>query len=198
MTTGARIEICGGIATGKTTLARLLCEDAAGVPVLEDFRANPFWQRFYGNPALYAGEKNICFIAQHCGEIKPSLHETLTICDYAVVQDLAYASLKGDRDHLNVMTALFQHLYRPLPDPVLLIHLEADPNVQLARIRARGRREEDPITTTYLAALNQALAEVLKSMPPACPVRVIKSDAIDFACNRDLALALRRELLAAV
>jgi deoxyadenosine/deoxycytidine kinase len=195
---GGRIEICGGIATGKTTLASLLAEHGDSALLLEDFRKNPFWERFYQRPDLFTHEKNVCFLAQHAGEIKSSTEAVLTICDYAVVQDLAYASLTRNPEHTSVMTTLYEHLYAALPPPTLIIHLRCNETIQLARIRARGRREEDPITVAYLASLNVALDDVLASRPPACPVRAIRSDAIDFAQDRQKALLLKRDLLASV
>ncbi|HRP37690.1 MAG TPA: deoxynucleoside kinase, partial [Candidatus Dojkabacteria bacterium] len=45
-----RIEICGGIASGKTTLANLLARLDIE-PILENFQTNPFWQAFYNDPA---------------------------------------------------------------------------------------------------------------------------------------------------
>lgn len=192
-----RIEICGGIATGKTTLARLLAQapQAAGAAlVLEDFQANPFWQRFYENPALYAPEKNLCFLAQHCGEIKPGLQAPMTLCDYAVVQDLAYASLCPQPGHLATMTHAFEHLYGALPPPALMIHLQATPEVQLARIRARGRAAEAGITTGYLADLNAALVNVLAAHPPGCPVHILRSDSVDFANDAERARAVSHSL----
>ncbi len=44
-----RIEICGGIAAGKTTFAMLMHNNKIDT-VFEDFRMNPFWQAFYLNP----------------------------------------------------------------------------------------------------------------------------------------------------
>ena len=47
-----RIEICGGIASGKTTFAVLL--NSLGYdPVYENFQSNPFWEAFYTVPEKY-------------------------------------------------------------------------------------------------------------------------------------------------
>lgn len=190
-----RIEICGGIATGKTTLARLLATAIDCELVLEDFRKNPFWERFYLRPDLFATEKNVCFIAQHTGEIKAAAHPRLTICDYAVAQDLAYASLTRDASHRLVMDGLYDHMYGALPPPTLVVQLRCAADVQLQRIRDRGRREEDPITVTYLQSLNEALDSVLASRPPSCALRVVRSDEINFTQTGDAVLTLKRALL---
>jgi hypothetical protein len=81
MSKSQRIEICGGIASGKTTLAYLLADGGECSLALEKFRENPFWKRFYERPDLFAYEKKTtCFIAQHTGEIKSADEARLVIC----------------------------------------------------------------------------------------------------------------------
>ena len=65
-----RIEICGGIASGKTSLAKLLEEHTIGTVIYEDFKVNPFWEAFYNNPGEYIFETELTFTLQHYHEIK--------------------------------------------------------------------------------------------------------------------------------
>lgn len=194
MMTGARLEICGGIATGKTTLAHRLAPAWGGTLVLEDFQRNPFWERFYRQPQRYAHEKNVCFLAQHLGELKDHLDQPVTVCDYAAAQDLAYAALDPDPAHPGVMQALYRHLSAALPPPRLVVHLQCDAVLQLERIRARGRRQEDAITVDYLHRLNEALCRLLAAPPWPCPVVSVRSDEIDFAHDDAQAHALSLRL----
>jgi deoxyadenosine/deoxycytidine kinase len=61
-----RIEIAGGIASGKTTLARLLRK--VGLQAIhEQFRKNPFFTAFYEDPGYTAFETEITFLlARSC------------------------------------------------------------------------------------------------------------------------------------
>jgi deoxyadenosine/deoxycytidine kinase len=190
-----RIEICGGIAAGKTTLARLLA-GSSSVCVEEQFRDNPFWARFYADPDTWVEEKNFCFLVQHTAGIKAAAAATLVVCDYAVFQDLAYASLANKDGHAAMMCALHDHLYAALPAPTLVVHLNCAPSVQLQRIRARGRSEEAGITVEYLATLNRAIESMLERIDVS--VHRIASDAVDFARDADTAAAVRNEVLARV
>lgn len=192
-TYGFRIEICGGIATGKTTLAERIVRNHGGSLLLEDFRSNPFWKRFYERPQLFFREKNICFLAQHAGDIK-AMTGSDTVCDYAVVQDLAYASLSGDAEHQAAMEHLYTHLYVHQPAPQLIVHLLCDEAVQLQRIQRRGRSEEDAITVHYLRRLNEALKASLISHSPGCPVLEVRSDNVDFANDPMATHALTKRL----
>jgi deoxyadenosine/deoxycytidine kinase len=48
----SRIEICGGIASGKTTLA-VLMQRSGYSAVFENFTLNPFIENFYSDPVFY-------------------------------------------------------------------------------------------------------------------------------------------------
>jgi deoxyadenosine/deoxycytidine kinase len=66
------IQICGRIASGKTTLAKLFRNKDIHL-VLEDFQTNPFWKAFYDNPIQYAFEAKITFLFQDYHQIKTNL-----------------------------------------------------------------------------------------------------------------------------
>ncbi|MCW5658869.1 MAG: deoxynucleoside kinase [Burkholderiaceae bacterium] len=189
-----RIEICGGIASGKTTLANLL----QPMPVREHFKDNPFWHAFYADPASWFEEKNISFLIQHTAAIKGAAHQPLVVCDFAVVQDLAYAALSGDSQHLQVMRVLFDHMYRKLRPPELIVHLRCSAHVQRERIAIRARKEESGITLAYLSRLNEAIEAVLRDAAECTDVLEISSDRVDFASDRAVAVATAQQILARV
>ncbi|MBW8827989.1 MAG: deoxynucleoside kinase [Burkholderiales bacterium] len=186
-----RIEICGGVASGKTTLAKVLVPS----PVQENFRDNPFWKAFYAEPLRWFEEKNFSFLVQHTAAIKAALEQAFVVCDYAVLQDLAYAKLGDRRNHFAMMRTLKAHLYGQLPPPTLIVHLRCTPEVQLQRIAARGRPEEAGITTNYLASLNAAIEELLDDVRQHTPVHTVDSDVVDFASDHLSAIALKQEVL---
>ncbi|MFM9977858.1 MAG: deoxynucleoside kinase [Sphingomonadaceae bacterium] len=173
-----RIEVCGAIASGKTTLATRLSARLDGFAVFEKFRENPFWSRFYAQPELFRPEKDVCFLAHHTGEIKAA-GNGLVVCDYAPVQDLAYARLADDSAHVAMMEAVYRHLYGPLRRAALVVHLKCATGELLRRIHVRGRAEEFAIDAAYLVLLEQALAALLAYAD--VPVMIVHSDTIDFA-----------------
>jgi deoxyadenosine/deoxycytidine kinase len=117
MIRGKRIEIFGIIASGKTTLADLLADSLDSGLAKEKFAQNPFFQLFYKSPETYGREKDICFLAQHVGEVKVVFGHEWTICDYAIFQDLAYATQRNDVEHMAYMTAMYRHLTRTSGHP---------------------------------------------------------------------------------
>lgn len=180
---GARIEICGGIASGKTTLALIL--DHIGISsILENFQENPFWKAFYADPLGTAFETEISFLLQHYHEIKSAAKKQRTIvCDFSLVLDLAYAHVTLDDRKRTAFGAVYREICNELAGPDLVIHLLCDPHVELERIRRRGREVEKSVTVDYLAAVNQALVRVLREEAQWWDVLTIDSVALDFANN---------------
>ena len=181
-----RIEICGGIASGKTTLAQLLAR-LEYVPTLEDFQGNPFWKAFYADPAANAFETEISFLLQHYHEIKAAVKTGHSFaCDFSPYLDLAYAQVTLPESSRNAFLAVYQEVKRELPPPNLLIHLQCGPETELERIRRRGRKIESSITIEYLQQINSQLDEVLAHDTYANQKLVLDSSLLDFANNEEV------------
>ena len=179
--TNIRIEICGGIASGKTTLAQLLKQLEVS-SIYENFQSNPFWKAFYADPAGTAFETEISFLLQHYHEIKAATKRTNAFaCDFSLLLDLAYAQVTLDEGKRTAFTAVYREIRRELPAPDLVIHLICDPKTELERIRRRGRDVERSITADYLDAINRALLEILSKEASASNVLTINSATINFA-----------------
>lgn len=80
-----RIEICGNIASGKTTFATL--SQAYGYnAILEDFKKIPYLEDFYFSPSEFAFETEISFTLQHYYQIKKASSNTF-ITDFSLIND---------------------------------------------------------------------------------------------------------------
>jgi deoxyguanosine kinase len=178
-----RIEICGGIAAGKTTLSAVLAQ--VGYPVVnENFKAVPFWRDFYRSPSSFAFQTEIGFLLQHLHQIQIATDDGRPfICDYSLVQDKSYAEVNLDQDAGKAFDAVYDYIVRKLPTPRLLIHLECGEEEQLRRISNRGRPEEAGVSLAYLAALNQAIARSTADLESRTCLLTIDSEKYDFAGN---------------
>ncbi|HZW24015.1 MAG TPA: deoxynucleoside kinase [Gallionella sp.] len=176
-----RIEICGGIASGKTTLANLL-SPAIGQVVLEDFSNNPFWRAFYADPNNTAFETEITFLLQHYHQIKmANLQGESFACDFSPLLDYVYAHVTLSGSRFDTFKNVYSEACSHLAPPTLLVYLRCDPAVELERIHARGRDVEASITVDYLAALNGRLDSLVASLPAAQAVLPLDSVHYDFA-----------------
>lgn len=181
-----RIEICGGIASGKTTLANLLTRLDLQ-PTLENFKTNPFWRAFYADPVGTAFETEISFLLQHYHEIKIARKSGKKfVCDFSMYLDLAYAHVTLSQDKLRVFQSVYREIEKELEPPSFLIHLKCNPEIELQRIRHRGRDAENSITIEYLQKIDEQLKKILKARACLNDFLVIDSGQQDFAHNESV------------
>lgn len=182
----SRIEICGGIASGKTTLANLLGRLDIN-SILESFQTNPFWRAFYVDPVGTAFETEITFLLQHYHQIKTARKsENLIASDFSIYLDLAYAYVTLPQDKREIFLSVYREVEKELGAPGLLIHLKCDPKIELKRIRERGREVENSITIEYLQQINTQLEKILNEKTRLHQLLVIDSGLLDFAHEEDV------------
>lgn len=181
---GGRLEICGGIASGKTTLAGLL-EALTNNVVYENFRENPFWKAFYNDPARYAFETEITFLLQHYVSFRDAHEEGgIIVCDTSLVLDAAYSDINLTASKHKIFHAVFNEVVAELPQMDILIHLKCSAEAELHRIRRRNRAEEAQIQVEYLAALNESVLQRVADVRDTVEVIDIDSEDLDFANNQ--------------
>jgi len=187
------IQVCGGIASGKTTLAQLLTR-LEFVPVLEDFQNNPFWQAFYVDPTANAFETEVSFLLQHYHDVKASIKTGRSfVCDFSLYLDLAYAHVTLPESKRHAFLSVYQEVKRELPPPTLLIHLQCGPETELERIRRRGRNVERSITIGYLQQINSQLENIVADGTYERKL-VLDSERLDFANDDEV----KRSVLATI
>lgn len=176
-----RIEICGGIASGKTTLTKLLENSNLGKGVFEDFKANQFWKAFYQEPGKFIFETEVTFTLQHYHQIKKELSD-LIICDYSLLLDHAYADIGLTDTKYKIYESLLFELYSDIDFPTLIIFLECSSNEELKRIQHRNRDVESDISIDFLDSLNSAVSERLTK--EKIKILKIDSEKYNFATNK--------------
>ena len=133
-----RIEVCGGIASGKTTLASIL-PSSSFFPIFEDFKNNPFWEAFYSDPDKFSFETEITFLLQHYHQIIASEPQgEVIVSDYSFILDRAYVDVTLQGSTRYSFLAVYDEVINRLPPPALVVYLDCTPKVELERIRDRG------------------------------------------------------------
>lgn len=176
-----RVEICGGIASGKTCLAHVL--RSAGYPThFENFQHNPFYEAFYADPDGNAFETEITFLLQHYGQLKQALQGSLpNAYDFALPLDLAYSRVTLSSQDQRVFNTVFSSVIEKVRLPKVIVRLRCSERVEQERIRQRGRPAECRIALSYLEALETALDDALGSDPFASVPKVeLDSEHINF------------------
>lgn len=180
-----RIEICGGIGAGKTTLAKLIGDNLYPC-TLENFKMNPFWKPFYSNPDKYNFETELTFLLQHYHDIKVAkTNHTNFICDFSFTQDLAYAIMGLKDNRLKLFEDVMNEGLAEVSQPDLLIYLQCDEFTLLNRIKARGRDEENSISVDFLQFLNSYIEKVVKEESKVIEILILNSKDINFANDEE-------------
>lgn len=173
------IQCCGAIASGKTTLCATLNRGGRSA-VYEDFQLNPFWKKFYEAPEKFSFETELTFLLQHYHDIKVHGKESEIICDYSLLQDIAYADVNLADNRHKLFMQVVDELVAEIGHPSHLIHLVCDEDILLHRIAERNREVESTIPREYLVELSGAIAKRVDQFSKVFPVTILDSGKIDF------------------
>ena len=186
-----RIEVCGGIASGKTTFAILLRRMGFNT-LLEYFQINPFLEDFYLDPIKYTFETEISFILQHYHQIKKEqIDSKPNVCDFSFLLDLAYAEIGLQDSKLKAFRVVHEEIKRDLPPPTLVVYLDCDAKTESQRVRSRGRVIEESVNLEFLEKLNKAVARQVENARGKLKVITIDSAQKTFVDDE----TVKRELL---
>ncbi len=188
MTTQPRrfIAIEGPIGVGKTTLARRLAADLDAALLLEPVQDNPFLADFYREPQRFAFPLQVQFLLARLDQLETALAgaDGPLVADYLLEKDRLFAENTLDERAFALYEALWQRLVDALPQPDLVIYLQAPVAVLQARIAARGRRFERSISADYLARLDAAYTRFFHYYD-AAPLLIVNAAEIDLVDSED-------------
>jgi deoxyadenosine/deoxycytidine kinase len=174
-----RFEICGNIASGKTTLCQGMAKKGY-LPIFEDFQINPFFKDFYTDPVAYSFETEVTFLLQHYNLIKKQKGESFLASDYSLLLDMAYAEVNLTGNRLKIFFEIVTELQKELGPPSKIVHLVCPEEVLLKRIIRRNREAETSISIEYLNSLSKAILLRVKDFSSQIPVITINSHVINF------------------
>ncbi len=190
------VVIEGVIGAGKTTLARILTERFHAKLVLEEFEENPFLPSFYADPARWAFQTQLSFLASRFRQQKRLLERDLfhqiVISDYAFDKDRIFAHLNLQGDELQLYESLYTLMQPATPTPDLVVYLQSSPERLMQNIRSRARSYELNMDPDYIGALNEAYDYYFLRYDKS-PLLIVNATHIDFVKNpRDLEELVRQ------
>ncbi len=153
------LAVDGPIGVGKTTLVEMLTHRFEGVKLLEDV-GNPFLADFYQDRPGAAFQTELYFLLSRYKQQQETgqreLFDRLLVSDYTFWKNRIFAYLNLSDDELMLFDKLYALLEPQIPVPDLVIHLVADVETCMERIRRRARSVEKTISQEYLAELIDA------------------------------------------
>lgn len=175
-----RIEICGAIAAGKTTLANAFSKINGNI-ILEDFSKISMLDDFYSNPSSFAFETEISFTLQHYYQIKKDVENSQNlICDFSSIDDYAFALLTLNEKELYIYNQIFSYTQERIGKPKKIIKLSASIKELIYRIHNRGRENETDIDSDYLKKFENCLEMAIDKFYSDIPLIAINTEDISF------------------
>lgn len=169
-----QITLIGPIASGKTTASQLLASEL-GLPLLDAdlFETNPFLPDYIQDTPRWAFTTELFFTLARIKKLR-AIKQMLKKSSVIVDSGLIMSHHVYTKNHLveGTMTAaewefftrIIQDYQSDLPAPDIVIHLTCSPEVQLQRIKARGRSFESGYTLEYLRSITDRLFEYTESL----------------------------------
>jgi len=190
------IAIEGPIGVGKTTLARRLAERLGAELLLERPQDNPFLDRFYADMPGYALQVQLAFLFQRVKQVQtlaqPGMFAQAVVSDFVFAKDALFARLNLSDDEHRLYRQMHTQVAPQLPEPDLVIWLQAGPATLLQRIRRRGIAAEQGIQADYLQRLCDAYVEYFHAYDGA-PVFAVGTEQFNPVDNdADFARLLER------
>jgi deoxyguanosine kinase len=173
------IAIEGPIGAGKSSLARRLATHLGAELMLEKAEENPFLERFYADQPGYAFQTQVFFLFQRMRQVRelaqPGMFSNAVVSDFMMAKDALFARMNLSDEEYHLYSQMYAQASSQLPQPDLVVWLQASPATLLQRIRLRGIGMELRITADYLQRLCDAYAEFFQSFDGA-PLMVVNSE----------------------
>lgn len=190
------IVIEGPIGVGKSSLARRLARHLNAELLLEQAEENPFLERFYDDLPGYAFQTQLAFLFQRMRQVQglaqPGMFTHTVVSDFMFAKDALFARMTLSDDEYPLYAQMYAQLAPQVPQPDLVVWLQAGPATLLQRVRERGIAMEQRITGDYLQALCDAYVGYFRHYDGA-PVFGVDTEQFHPAANdADFALLLQR------
>ena len=173
------IAIEGPIGVGKSSLARRLAAHLGAETMMEQAGDNPFLERFYADQPGYAFQTQVFFLFQRMRQVRelaqPGMFSKSVVSDFTLAKDALFARMNLSDEEYHLYSQMYAQVSQQLPQPDLVIWLQATPGVLMQRIRQRGIAMEQRIDPNYLQRLCDAYAAYFQGFDGA-PLMVINSE----------------------
>ena len=178
------IAVEGPIGVGKTTLAKRLAETFRCETILEDAKENPFLERFYQNRRANALPTQLSFLFQRIQKLQAikqgELFHQGRVSDFLIEKDPLFARITLDDDEYRLYQTLYDKVIEELPQPDLVVCLQAPTNTLHDRVKLRGNSIERGIDLSYLQKLNDAYTQFFYHYEDT-PLLIVNTSEINLA-----------------
>ncbi|MGE8207762.1 deoxynucleoside kinase [Heyndrickxia sp. NPDC080065] len=185
------ITVEGPIGIGKTSLAKAISEHFHYHLLKEIVDENPFLEKFYQNIDEWSFQLEMFFLCNRYKQLEDIKENFLffkkpVVADYHIFKNLIFAKRTLKEEQYFKYLKIFQILTEGMPQPNLVIYLNASLDTVMERIKMRGREFEKNISSDYIKQLSvdyQKFMDDFKLTHPDIPVLHFNGDELDFVKN---------------
>ncbi|ANB56224.1 deoxynucleoside kinase family protein [Anoxybacillus sp. B7M1] len=182
------IAVEGPIGVGKTSLAKAISEQFQYHLLKEIVDENPFLGKFYENIEEWSFQTEMFFLCNRYKQLEDINRDFLkkqkpVVADYHILKNLIFAERTLRYDQYQKYLKIYHILTDDMPEPNMIIYLNASLDTLLHRIQMRGRKMEKNIDPLYLHELSIAYErtmKLLKKEKPHIPILHFDGDKLDF------------------
>ncbi|WP_026568941.1 deoxynucleoside kinase [Sediminibacillus terrae] len=187
------IAVEGPIGVGKTSLAKKLAAHFELHLLKEIVEENPFLGKFYDDIEEWSFQTEMFFLCNRYKQLEDIETKYLNqdkpvIADYHISKNMIFAKRTLKEKQFDKYAKIYDILTADMPQPNMMVYLDASLDTLLERIRMRGREVEQNIQPAYLEQLSQDYNDFMdqfEKMNPSIPVIRLNGDHLDFVKYQD-------------
>ncbi|WP_028390595.1 deoxynucleoside kinase [Bacillus cihuensis] len=187
------ITVEGPIGVGKTSLAKAISEHFKFALLKEIVDENPFLGKFYENIDEWSFQTEMFFLCNRYKQLEDIemnflANNQAVVADYHIFKNLIFAQRTLKNRQYEKYLNIFNILTADMPNPNMVVYLDASLETLLKRIGKRGRDFEKNISPIYLEQLTidyQHFMATFEEQHPDIPVLRFSGDEIDFIENKE-------------
>src|SRR5499427_8439605 len=189
------IAVEGPIRVGKSTLARILGERLNAQRVIEP-EDNPFLKAFYEGERGAAFQAQFAFLIRRFEQLRAldlgARSQRTIVTDFIFEKDKLFACLNLTDQELDTYNRYYNFFREQLPNPDLVIYLQASPEVLKKRLKKKNAAGEKAINEDYLEEVIKAYEHFFFHYTSS-DLLIVNTSDIDFVeRNEDLQELLRK------
>ncbi|OZM55728.1 deoxynucleoside kinase [Lottiidibacillus patelloidae] len=187
------IAVEGPIGIGKTSLSKAIADHFQFSLLKEIVEENPFLGKFYDNIEEWSFQTEMFFLCNRFKQLEDINKNYLqrgqaVVADYHIFKNRIFAERTLQLSQYDKYQQIYHILTEDMPQPNVIVYLNASLDTIMKRIALRGRDIEKNIDPQYLQRLindYELFMEQFKAMHPEIPVLSYSGDNIDFVMNEE-------------
>jgi deoxyguanosine kinase len=187
------ITVEGPIGVGKTSLAKAISEHFQFHLLKEIVDENPFLDKFYENIDEWSFQTEMFFLCNRYKQLEDIesnfiSKEQPVVADYHILKNIIFAKRSLKEKQYDKYLNIYRILTADMPQPNIIIYLNASLDTLMNRVALRGRDFEKNMSSLYLEQLSLDYENYMNEFEkehPDIPVLRFNGDKLDFVQRKE-------------